>query len=40
MKWLYELMYRYSVGSIPWETRSREVLVSLVESGRQIGGSR
>ena len=34
MKWMYELMYRYSFISIPWDTGPREGLVSLVESGR------
>jgi SAM-dependent methyltransferase len=34
MKWLYELMYRYSFVSIPWDVGPREELVSLVESGR------
>ena len=32
--WMYELIYRYSSNSIPWETGPREALVSLVESGR------
>ncbi|MFQ5944195.1 MAG: class I SAM-dependent methyltransferase [Anaerolineales bacterium] len=34
MKWLYELMYRYSFVPIPYDTGPREALVSLVESGR------
>jgi hypothetical protein len=34
MKWMHELMYRYSFVSIPWDTGPREGLVSLVESGR------
>jgi SAM-dependent methyltransferase len=34
MKWLYELMYRYSVVPIPYDIGPREELVSLVESGR------
>ena len=33
MKWLYELMYRYSVVPIPYDIGPREELVSLVESG-------
>ncbi len=33
-KWMYELMYRYSFISIPWDTGPRKALVSLVESGR------
>jgi SAM-dependent methyltransferase len=34
MKWLYELMYRYSFVPIPYDIGPREELVSLVESGR------
>jgi SAM-dependent methyltransferase len=34
MKWLYELMYRYSIVPIPYDIGPREELVSLVESGR------
>jgi SAM-dependent methyltransferase len=34
MKWLYELMYRYSVVPIPYDIGPREELVSLVERGR------
>jgi SAM-dependent methyltransferase len=34
MKWLYELMYRYSFVPIPYDVGPREELVSLVESGR------
>jgi SAM-dependent methyltransferase len=34
MKWMYELMYRYSFVPIPYDTGPREALVSLVESGR------
>lgn len=31
---MYEIMYRYSFISIPWDTGPRSALVSLVESGR------
>jgi SAM-dependent methyltransferase len=34
MKWLYELMYRYSFVPIPYDVGPRDELVSLVESGR------
>jgi SAM-dependent methyltransferase len=34
MKWLYELMYRYSFVPIPYDIGPREELVSLVESKR------
>lgn len=34
MKWLYELMYRYSFVPIPYDVGPRAELVSLVESGR------
>ena len=34
MKWMYELMYRYSFVSIPWDTGPRSGLMSLVKSGR------
>lgn len=34
MKWLYEMMYRYSFVPIPYDVGPREELVSLVESGR------
>jgi SAM-dependent methyltransferase len=34
MKWLYNLMYRYSFVSIPWDIGPRAELVRLVESGR------
>lgn len=34
MKWLYELMYRYSFVPIPYDIGPREELVRLVESGR------
>ncbi len=34
MKWMYEMMYRYSFVSIPWDTGPRSALVRLVESGR------
>ena len=34
MKWIYDLMYRYSVIPIPYDVGPREELVSLVESGR------
>jgi SAM-dependent methyltransferase len=34
MKWLYELMYRYSFVPIPYDVGPREELVRLVESGR------
>lgn len=34
MKWMYELMYRYSFISIPWDTGPRSALVDIVESGR------
>jgi SAM-dependent methyltransferase len=34
MKWLYELMYRYSFVPIPYDIGPRAELVSLVESGR------
>ncbi len=32
MKWMYNLMYRYSL--IPWDIGPREELVELVENGR------
>ena len=34
MKWIYELMYRYSVIPIPYDIGPRDELVSLVENGR------
>ena len=34
MKWLYELMYRYSFVPIPYDIGPRDELVNLVESGR------
>jgi len=34
MKWMYELMYRYSFVPIPYDIGPREELVSLVEDGR------
>jgi SAM-dependent methyltransferase len=34
MKWLYEMMYRYSFVPIPYDIGPREELVRLVESGR------
>jgi SAM-dependent methyltransferase len=34
MKWLYEMMYRYSFVPIPYDVGPREELVRLVESGR------
>jgi SAM-dependent methyltransferase len=34
MKWMYELMYRYSFVPIPYDVGPREELVNLVESGR------
>ena len=34
MKWMYELMYRYSFVPIPYDVGPRDELVSLVESGR------
>jgi ubiquinone/menaquinone biosynthesis C-methylase UbiE len=34
MKWVYELMYRYSVIPIPFDAGPRDELVSLVESGQ------
>jgi SAM-dependent methyltransferase len=34
MKWLYELMYRYSFVPIPYDIGPRQELVSLVESRR------
>jgi SAM-dependent methyltransferase len=33
MKWMYELMYRYSFVPIPYDVGPRDELVSLVESG-------
>lgn len=33
MKWMYEMMYRYSFVSIPWDVGPRSALVELVESG-------
>jgi cyclopropane fatty-acyl-phospholipid synthase-like methyltransferase len=34
MKWLYEMMYRYSFVPIPYDIGPREELVRLVENGR------
>jgi SAM-dependent methyltransferase len=34
MKWIYELMYRYSFVPIPFDAGPREELVGLVETGR------
>lgn len=33
MKWLYEMMYRYSFVPIPYDIGPREELVRLVEGG-------
>lgn len=34
MKWMYELMYRYSFVPIPYDVGPRDELVGLVENGR------
>jgi SAM-dependent methyltransferase len=34
MKWIYELVYRYSFVPIPYDVGPRDELVNLVESGR------